>query len=155
MPVEIERKFLVTDGSWRRSVTRSIPMRQGYLGGERASVRVRISGDEANLNIKRRVMGRRRLEYEYPIPLDDAQEMLAELAVDALVEKTRHLVEHEGMIWEVDEFHGANQGLIVAEIELGHEDQSFARPGWLGMEVTDQERYYNVRLSKHPYREWS
>ncbi|KAB7627451.1 CYTH domain-containing protein [Alkalilimnicola sp. S0819] len=155
MAEEIERKFLLLNEDWRGAVQRSVAFAQGYLlGARQASVRVRIEGEQANLNIKGVTLGVRRAEYEYPIPLADAREMLDTLCEGPLIEKTRHYVEHQGHTWEIDEFHGDNAGLRVAEIELAHEDEPFARPGWLGAEVSGEARYYNVMLVKHPYREW-
>ena len=155
MAIEIERKFLVADESWRARISRSAPMRQGYLGGAegRASIRVRVSGEQAWLNIKAAVLGSSRAEYEYPMPLADANEMLDTLCT-AIIDKTRHYVECEGHVWEVDEFFGDNAGLVVAEIELDHVDEVFARPAWLGREVTDERRYYNHALALQPYRQW-
>lgn len=154
MPLEIERKFLVQGDAWRREVGRSRPMRQGYLVGEggMASVRVRLDGDEARLNIKAAVIGASRAEYDYGIPPDEAAEILG-LCLGRL-EKTRHYVDRDGVTWEVDEFHGDNAGLVVAEIELEAESQSFTRPQWLGTEVTDDQRYYNHHLALHPWRTW-
>jgi adenylate cyclase len=155
MPREIERKFLLKNDDWRRLARRSQRMSQGYLAsGGRVSVRVRIAGDEARLNLKAGGLVASRHEYEYPIPAADARELLA-LADGPLIDKTRHFVEHAGKTWEVDEFHGDNSGLIVAELELAHEDEPFARPPWLGAEVTQLTRYYNVCLVKHPYRAWT
>src|SRR5690606_34468781 len=140
----------------RGAVRRSAEMRQGYLaGGANVSVRVRISGDEARLNMKSGGMVAVRREYEYAIPLADAQELLDEVCAGPLVEKTRHWVEHEGHEWEIDEFAGPNRGLVVAELELDDEHETFARPPWLGPEVTHLPRYYNVNLVRHPYSEWS
>lgn len=156
MAAEIERKFLISGEQWREEVHDSLVVRQGYLAGaERASVRVRASDEQAWLNIKSATLGIQRQEYEYPIPLDDAREMLDTLCNGPLIEKTRHFVRHAGHLWEIDEFFGDNAGLVVAEIELGHEDESFERPAWLGEEVSDDPRYYNVSLVRHPYREWS
>ena len=157
MPVEIERKFLVTGDAWRREVTRSEPMAQGYLAGppsSRCSVRVRVAGDAAWLNIKSATLGVERDEYEYAIPLADAERMLATLC-GARVEKIRHHVKAGDHLFEVDEFVGENAGLIVAEIELSHADEPFERPAWLGREVTPHARYYNVNLPGHPYSRWS
>lgn len=157
MPVEIERKFLVLGGAWRREVSRSRRMAQGYLAGppsSRCSVRVRIAGDEAWLNIKSATPGVERDEYEYPIPLADAQRVLATLAGD-IVEKIRHDVALGGHLFEIDEFLGANAGLVVAEIELEHADEAFPHPAWLGREVSDLARYYNLHLATHPYSRWS
>ncbi len=153
MALEIERKFLVRGDAWRDAVERSLPMAQGYLGGDLASVRVRLEGDQAMLNIKSRQGGISRLEFEYPIPPDEAREMLARLAGDQ-VSKTRHFVRHQGSLWEIDEFNGLNGGLIVAEIELDHGDQAFAAPPWLGREVSYDERFYNARLAQLPFGAW-
>ena len=155
MPREIERKFLLKNDTWRVLAHRAQPMRQGYLAtGGQLSVRVRIAGDEAWLNIKAGGLVASRQEYEYSIPLDEAGELL-DLADRPLIEKTRHLVTHGGMTWEIDEFHGENAGLVVAELELEREDEEFEHPPWLGLEVTQQRRYYNVCLATHPYRAWT
>lgn len=155
MALEIERKFLVTGDAWRQEVLRSLDMRQGYLAGEGglASVRVRLEGDDARLNIKAAVIGAARAEYEYPLPVDEARQLLATLCVGTL-EKVRHYVERDGLTWEIDEFLGANAGLVVAEVELMSIDQAFARPPWLGRELTDERRYYNHHLALHPYTTW-
>jgi adenylate cyclase len=155
MATEIERKFLVVNDGWRGAVQRRARYRQGYLAsGPASSVRIRTSEDGAWLNIKGATLGVRRSEYEYPIPLTDADEMLDELCDGALIEKTRYFVEHQGKIWEIDVFDGANDGLVVAEIELDSEDEAFARPDWLGEEVSHDRRYYNVSLVNHPYSSW-
>ena len=155
MATEIERKFLVKNNDWRDSVIKSIRFRQGYLSGTvNSSVRVRIEGEQAYLNIKSATLGIRRHEYEYAIPLQDATEMLNELCNKPLVEKRRSYVIHDGHTWEIDEFEGENEGLIVAEIELTHEDEEYSHPDWLGEEVSDDIRYYNVNLVKHPYKTW-
>ena len=152
---EIERKCLLASDAWRTAVTHSRRMRQGYVASsDRASVRVRIEGDEARLNIKSGGLVASRAEFEYAIPLDDAHELLT-LASGPLVEKTRHYVDFGGFEWEIDEFEGANRGLIVAELELDSEGQSFERPPWLGKEVTDLRRYYNVCLVDHPFSAWT
>jgi adenylate cyclase len=154
MALEIERKFLLAGEGWRTQIESSERLAQGYLGGTRASVRVRIGGRCAWLNIKSRELGHSRQEYEYEIPLADAEAMLASLADGPVIEKTRHLVRQGAHLWEIDEFAGDNQGLVVAEIELGHPDEAFERPDWLGAEVTDDARYYNVNLVAHPYTRW-
>lgn len=155
MATEIERKFLPADDSWRDEVESSRVLCQGYLNDPgRASVRVRIDGEQANLNIKAAVKGAARAEYEYPIPLADARAMLAELCVHPPVEKRRHLLRCGAHLWEIDEFTGANAGLVVAEVELGAVDEAFERPAWLGPEVTEQLRYYNHALAITPYRDW-
>jgi len=155
MPREIERKFLTVSDAWRSQARTSQAMSQGYLASnDRVSLRVRIAGEDAWLNIKSGGLVASRAEYEYAIPLDEARELLA-LADGPLIEKTRHFVEHRGMTWEVDEFHGENSGLVVAELELDSEDAPFSRPEWLGVEVTELRRYYNVCLVTHPYRAWN
>lgn len=162
MPIEIERKFLLNGDAWRAQVTRSERMAQGYLvgaaalrtGHARASVRVRRSGERAWLNIKAARLGIERAEYELALPLDEADEMLATLC-DGVLEKIRHYAPLDGMLFEIDEFLGANAGLMVAEIELPAADASFPRPAWLGREVSALARYYNVNLIAHPYAEWS
>jgi adenylate cyclase len=155
MPREIERKFLLKNDAWRRLAHRRQVMSQGYLAGsERVSVRVRVAGDNAHLNIKSGGLVASRLEYEYAIPVDEARELL-KLCPGPLVEKTRHYVEFGGFEWEVDEFGGTNAGLIVAELELDAEDQVFPRPAWLGPEVTHLRRYYNVSLVEHPFSAWT
>ncbi|MBT8135439.1 MAG: CYTH domain-containing protein [Gammaproteobacteria bacterium] len=154
MAQEIERKFLVADDSWRAGVERTADYRQGYLANtDRVSVRVRIGTDAANLNFKSATLDIVRDEYEYPIPLADAGRLLG-LCAGSVVEKTRHFVTFAGHLWEVDEFRGANAGLVVAEIELDRVDERFERPPWLGAEVSHDLRYYNVSLAQTPYREW-
>jgi adenylate cyclase len=152
---EIERKFLLRDDSWRSAISRSLTLQQAYLGAHgRASVRVRIADSHATLNIKSRTLGISRDEYEYEIPLNDARELLS-LCAGAPVTKTRHLVIHAGHSWEIDEFDGANAGLVVAEIELDDPGENFARPSWLGAEVSMDPRYYNAALARSPYCEWA
>lgn len=153
---EIERKFLVSGDAWREQAGPGVPMRQGYLAaGGRSSVRVRLEGDAARLNIKGATVGVQRLEFEYPIPAADAARMLEELCDGPLVEKTRYPVTVGSHVWEVDCFDGANSGLVVAEVELSHPDEPFERPSWAGPEVSHLPRYYNVSLVGHPYRDWS
>lgn len=154
MGIEIERKFLLLNEDWRASVSHSQYLAQGYLGGTRSSVRVRVSGDLAWLNIKSHSLGSSRLEFEYLIPRSDADTMLAELADGPVVSKTRHHVPVGAHVYEIDEFDGANAGLIVAEIELAAVDEDFLRPEWLGAEVTDDPRYYNIQLVRRPYTTW-
>jgi len=154
MPREIERKFLLKNDNWRSTVHASHVLRQGYLcGNTRASVRVRIDGERANLNIKSATLGVERLEFEYPIPVEQAEVMLSELA-GQVIDKTRHEVQHHGHLWEIDEFTGENEGLIVAEVELSDADEAFVRPDWLGDEVSEDPRYYNNELAQHPYSRW-
>jgi adenylate cyclase len=157
MPIEIERKFLVVGDDWRRDIARSERMAQGYLAGppaSRCSVRVRIADDVAHLNIKSATAGIERDEYEYEIPLADAERMLDTLAGPRVV-KIRHHVEFESRLFEIDEFLGDNAGLIVAEIELDRAGAAFSRPAWLGREVSHLARYYNHDLAMHPYAGWS
>jgi len=162
MGIEIERKFLVRGEAWRQAAERSQPMAQGYLNGlgpiqggsQKASVRIRIEGEAAFLNIKSRQLGHTRQEFDYPVPVEDARQLL-ELCVGGRVEKVRHYVRHAGHLWEVDEFLGENAGLVVAEIELESADEAFVRPDWAGEEVTDQPRYYNLALAERPYSQWS
>ena len=155
MATEIERKFLVKDQSWRGAVVRSARIVQGYLANtERASIRVRIGGEQASLNIKSMTLGVSRSEFDYPLPLHEAQVMLKDLCLRPLIEKTRHYVPHDGVTWEIDEFEGENRGLVVAEVELGSAAENFARPAWVGREVSDDPRYYNVRLIEKPYSRW-
>ena len=157
MAVEIERKFLVVGGAWRNDVSHTQAMAQGYLAGPpqaRCSVRVRVAGDAAFLNIKSVADGIARDEYEYEIPVADARRMLGTLA-GAPVAKRRHHVRVGAHLFEVDEFEGDNAGLVVAEIELGAVDEAFQRPAWLGREVSHLARYYNLNLATHPYARWS
>ncbi|MBD3670402.1 MAG: CYTH domain-containing protein [Gammaproteobacteria bacterium] len=155
MATEIERKFLLLDESWKEGADEGTLFRQGYLiGGDRSSVRVRIEGDTANLNIKSATLGIRRSEFEYPIPLDEANTLLDELCEKPIIEKHRYHLHYQEHLWEIDVFHGDNEGLIVAEIELEDEHENFSRPPWLGQEVSDDPRYYNVCLVKQPYCTW-
>ena len=156
MAIEIERKFLLRDASWRDAVTHSEPMRQGYLAGsEHCSIRIRMTATDARINIKSATLGITRSEFEYVVPTADAEIMLNSLCGARTLEKTRHYVPHAGHEWEIDEFHGANAGLVVAEFELGAIDGAFVAPAWLGEEVSDDPRYYNSRLVEAPYHTWS
>jgi len=153
--VEIERKFLVKNAEWRKNARCSRFFRQGYLNDEnRCSVRVRICGTRAWLNIKSVTVGRQRHEFEFEIPVEEGRAMLQTLGRQPFIEKTRYFVDFSGHTWEIDVFEGDNAGLIVAEIELDHPGQTFVKPPWLGKEVTSDPRYYNTSLSKHPYRNW-
>ena len=155
MPLEIERKFLLCSDAWRARARSRVLMRQGYLSsGSRCSIRARIAGEQAWLNMKAKRSGMTRLEYEYSIPVSEANEILDELCDGPLVEKYRHEIAVGEHVWEIDEFLGDNAGLIVAEIELSAESESFERPEWLGDEVTSDERYYNFNLAKHPFKLW-
>lgn len=154
MATEIERKFLLRNDAWR-ALAQGTPYRQGYLNSAKErTVRVRIAGSEAFLTIKGPGMGASRAEYEYPLPLADAVEMLDTLAERPLIEKMRYRIRQHDLVWEIDEFFGENRGLIVAEIELQREDQAFDRPDWLGEEVTGDVRYFNANLIRHPYTRW-
>jgi adenylate cyclase len=156
MAIEIERKFRVTSDAWRAAAGSRTLLRQGYLANTaRASIRVRLSDrEQAWLSVKAVTPGLSRAEYEVPIAAADAREMLERLCEGGLIEKWRHLVHYQGHEWEVDEFLGENAGLVIAELELASEDAEFARPRWLGAEVTHDERYYNMRLSHRPFRHW-
>ena len=155
MAIEIERKYLVINDDWRKGADQGTLFRQGYMvGSKRASVRVRIEGNKANLNIKSATLGIRRSEYEYAIPLADAEEMLENLCQKPLIEKRRYLVPHANHRWEVDLFCGDNEGLIVAEVELRDENEAVELPNWVGQEVSNEARYYNVCLVKEPYKQW-
>jgi len=155
MAIEIEHKFLLANDDWRQYVHSSLIYRQGYLSSEpTTSIRVRISAEHAWLNIKSAIIGTHRHEYEYEIPLADAHEIITNLCRKPIIEKTRHLVLDDGNLWEIDEFAGANHGLIVAEIELSEIGKAFRKPAWLGAEVTEDLRYYNNNLVAHPYSEW-
>ncbi len=154
MGIEIERKFLVGGDGWRRQAASQTRFSQGYLSRDPArTVRVRIAGDAAFLTIKGATTGATRAEFEYAVPLADAQQLLA-MCDGPVVEKVRHLCTVGGMTWEVDEFLGANAGLVVAEIELDAEGQAFARPAWLGAEVTGDARYVNANLAVRPFTSW-
>ncbi len=152
---EIERKFLVKSDGWRGLGPGKL-YRQGYIARTQdRTVRVRVAGDRGTLTIKYRGEGIVRNEFEYEIPLDEAQALLDGLDPGEIIEKTRYTFSCDGNVWEVDEFMGANRGLIVAEIELKSEEQPFTRPEWLGEEVSKISRYLNVELSKLPYTAWS
>lgn len=155
MAIEIEHKFLLANDEWRKQVNRSVRYRQGYLSSiSNSSIRVRTSDKQAWLNIKSATVGTHRHEYEYEIPLTDANEMLDNLCKKPLIEKTRHFVVDDDNVWEIDEFDGDNEGLYIAEIELPEIGKEFTKPHWLGAEVTDDLRYYNNNLVIHPYSEW-
>lgn len=154
MGTEIERKFLLQGDAWR-SLAAGIRYRQGYLSSAKErTVRIRTAGDAAFLTIKGLATGATRAEYEYAIPLADGNEMLDTLAEKPLIEKVRYTIARGNAVWEIDEFLGENQGLVVAEVELSSEGQPFDRPEWLGEEVTGDPRYYNSSLVAHPYSRW-
>jgi adenylate cyclase len=153
--LEIERKFLVRNDGWREAVRESAYFRQGYLSNEvQCSVRVRIAGERAWLNLKSVTIGAQRHEFEYEIPVRDAHQMLDVLTVKPVIEKTRYFVDVGSHTWEIDVFEGDNAGLVVAEIELDSPDEPFEKPDWVGEEVTYDPRYYNTSLSSNPYRNW-
>ena len=155
MGFEIERKFLVINDRWKENVISRSRLQQGYLANQaNASVRVRIADDNAWLNIKSTTIGISRLEFEYAIPRQDAEEMLAQSAQKPFIDKTRYRVRCGDHIWDLDQFDGENLGLVVAEVELESEDQPFEMPVWAGEEVSQDTRYYNVNLIKHPYNRW-
>ena len=154
MGVEIERKFLLQGDGWR-GLGQPTLLRQGYLNSHKdRTVRVRIAGDEAFLTIKSRNVGARRGEWEYPIPVAEAAELLDGLCEQPLIEKYRHRIQQGKHVWEVDEFLGVNAGLVVAEIELASEGEAFNKPEWIGAEVTGDVRYLNSNLIKQPYTTW-
>lgn len=160
MAIEIERKFLLKNDSWKSQVTKTCVIKQGYLQSgletsQKSSVRIRISNQQANINVKSVDLIMVRQEYEYEIPLADAEKMLNTLCGDVVIEKTRFYVPFASHIWEVDVFAGENTGLKMAEIELDSVDESFEIPEWIAEEVTNDERYYNIHLLKNPYKMWS
>ncbi|MEE8173199.1 MAG: CYTH domain-containing protein [Alphaproteobacteria bacterium] len=154
MAQEIERKFLVAGDAWR-ALAEGVVYRQGYLSTDvERTLRVRVAGPKGTLTVKGITVGATRTEFEYEIPLTDAEAMLDALCIRPLIEKTRHRIEFDGLVWEVDVFAGDNHGLVVAEVELAREDQAFRLPDWIGEEVTDDPRYYNANLVAHPYKDW-
>jgi len=159
MAREIERKFLLKDDRWKALAFKQTHFAQGYLndisqGGAKSSVRVRIEGEHANMNIKSLEIGLSRDEYEFSIDLADAKKMLATLMVGPVIEKIRYLVKVGNHTWEVDEFLGDNQGLVVAEVEIASEQEKIDIPDWAGREVTEEVRFYNISLSKRPFNVW-
>jgi CYTH domain-containing protein len=154
MPEEIERKFLVTGRAWKEGAT-GVAYRQGYLNTDpERTVRVRIAGEQGFLTVKGKTEGISRLEFEYSIPVNEAGQMLDRLCLVTVIEKFRYRVSYRGKIWEIDEFLGANQGLVLAEIELESEEELFDPPPWLGREVSGENRFYNSSLSRNPYGSW-
>lgn len=153
MALEIERKFLLKEGAWRNE--KGTKYRQGYLNSTKErTVRVRIINDDGFLTVKGVSRGAVRVEYEYEIPVAEAEAMLDDLCEKPLIEKMRYKIEFHGLVWEADEFFGENLGLLVAEVELESEDQSFVKPEWVGEEVTEDPKYYNANLIHHPYSKW-
>lgn len=159
MAREIERKFLLSNTDWKAVAHQKTHFAQGYLtpldGKVKSSVRVRIEGNQANINIKSLEIGLSRDEYEYAIELSDAQKMLKTLAVGPVIEKYRYLVDFAGHIWEIDEFMGDNAGLVVAEVEMDSETEAVVLPDWAGREVTNEKRFYNISLSSYPFSSWT
>ena len=156
MAYEIERKFLTCSDHWRQQSHHCIRIKQAYLANtDKASLRVRITDDAAYLSSKSMTRDIRRHEFEYEIPLPDAEFMLMHMSQGSPIIKTRHLVFVGDHLWEIDEFHGDNDGLIVAEVELKQETEEFVRPDWLGQEVSSDERYFNMNLVKYSYKNWT
>ncbi len=156
MAHEIERKFLVNVARWKPDPAGGVRYRQGYLSTDPDRVvRIRVAGPKAFLTIKGRTAGISRLEFEYPIPMADADAMLDAVCLRPLVEKVRYRETHEGRVWEIDVFAGENAGLVMAEVELPSADAVVALPEWVGREVSDDPRYFNSNLIKHPYSVWS
>ena len=156
MGIEVERKFLVSDESWRAGVTSSTRIVQGYIAQTgSATVRVRVKGDRGFLTIKGHSVGVSRSEFEYEVPVADALAMLDELAQGPVIDKVRHLVPVGGHVWEVDVFAGENAPLVMAEVELADSEEAFVRPDWAGVEVSDDQRYFNVNLARSPYSTWA
>ncbi len=155
MAQEIERKFLVVGDDWKKGAVGK-RYRQGYLNSvKERTVRIRTIDDKAFLAVKGIKVDCTRLEFEYPIPLQDCNKMLDDLAERPIIEKTRYKIDAgNGLTWEIDEFYGANEGLVVAEIEVPTLDTKFDRPSWLGKEVSDDPRYFNSNLLAHPYSSW-
>lgn len=154
MALEIERKFLVKGNQWR-SLGTGVIYCQGYLPTrDGVTVRVRIADQQAYLTIKGPTQGTTRAEFEHPIPIPEAQELLKTLCERPLIEKIRYQIPRGDVVWEVDEFQGENQGLILAEVELSQADQSLELPDWIGEEVSHDPRYFNANLVKYPFREW-
>ena len=155
MVIEIERKFLVRGNGWKNQAVGQV-YRQGYMSTEDGiTLRARVVGDQGYLTIKGPSFGNSRAEYEYEIPLEDAEEMLNSLCSSGLIEKIRYKVHHGELVWEVDEFVQDNEGLIVAEVELDDENQKVELPEWIGEEVSQDYRYSNSNLSKNPWKNWS
>ena len=154
MAREIERKFLVRDKRYRQ-LAEPISCRQGYLStAKERIVRVRVEGDKAYLTVKGATSGIMRTEYEYEIPPSEAEEMLERLCEKPIIEKDRYEIEYDGMIWQVDEFHGPNEGLVVAEVQLDRQDQKITLPDWIGEEVSHEPKYFNSNLVQNPYSNW-
>ncbi|KRT56191.1 CYTH domain-containing protein [endosymbiont of Ridgeia piscesae] len=155
MGLEIERKFLVKNDKWKSDVVSEQAIKQGYIANlPNASVRVRLKGEKALLTLKGAAKGISRSEFEYSIPRSEGEAMLVELVDGPVIDKIRYRVRCGAHIWDLDLFHGDNAGLVMAEIELQQENESFQMPEWAGEEVSDDPRYYNASLVKHPYKSW-
>ena len=155
MATEIERKFRVVDDAWR-ALAEGVVYRQGYLSTEKTrTVRVRVVGKSGFLTVKGANVGATRAEFEYPIPVADANAMLDDLCETPIIEKSRYRIAQGDLTWEVDEFTGENAGLVVAEIELANEAQAFDKPAWIGEEVTGDPRFFNANLVANPFSRWS
>lgn len=152
---EIERKFQVIHSDYKKGL-KPVHVIQAYLfNDDRAHARIRIEDNtRAFLALKKHISGNTRWEFEYPIPLPDAREIIDQFAKDRIVEKNRYFPKFQGRCWDVDEYLGVNQGLVVAEIELEHEDEHFEKPAWAGKELTKDPRYLNVNLAVFPYSKW-
>jgi CYTH domain-containing protein len=156
MREEIERKYWVRTDGWRALAVSARPLRQGYIAqGADLTVRVRVTAGEGRLTLKSRLAGPARMEFEYAIPPEEAHVLLGTYAGGRLVEKVRHAVPCEGRLWEVDVFSGRNDGLVLAEIELGSVGERVPLPDWVGRELTDDPRFYNQFLAEHPFGQWS
>ena len=155
MAIEIERKFLIRNDTWKLATKTSIDIKQGYLSLEKnCTVRVRCTNDQAFLTIKGKTSGISRKEFEYVIPREEADEILNSMCVGYIISKTRHIIELSGHRWEIDEFFGDNSGLVLAEIELQAEEEAFNKPSWLGKEVSKDPKYFNANLIKTPFLKW-
>jgi adenylate cyclase len=155
MGIEIERKFLVKNDAWRGQVESQVHIMQGYLANNAGlTVRARVKGERAYLTIKGPTQGVSRAEYEYEIPVEDAETMLRELAISPPIDKVRHKIRVGDHVWELDVFAGENAGLVMAEVELESEDETFVLPDWAGEDVSADPRYYNVNLARNPFKHW-
>ena len=154
MKVEIERKFLVKNQDWKKLIVEKHSIQQGYLNTDKScNVRVRIMNSAAFITIKGKRVNTARPEFEYEIPLNDAESIL-KLTKNSIIKKTRFTVNHKGQIWEIDQFEGDNQGLVIAEIELKQKDEVISLPNWIGTEISNDERFYNLSLSSNPFKNW-
>ena len=155
MKVEIERKFLVKNQDWKKLIVEKHSIQQGYLNTDKScNVRVRIMNNLAFITIKGKRVNTARPEFEYEIPLNDAESIL-KLSKTSIIKKTRFTVNHQGQIWEIDQFEGDNQGLVIAEIELKQKDEAISLPNWIGTEISNDERFYNLSLSSNPFKNWN